>query len=62
MYKVKKYITDSQPLISFSLPSPDWYLLEQSEFWHRLDRYLEACQNTSNQMSLQEKIDLLEGK
>lgn len=61
MYKVKKYI-NSQPVISFSLPFPDWYLLEQSEFWHRLDRYLEACQNTSSQMSLQEKIDLLEGK
>lgn len=34
MYKVKKYI-NSQPVISFSLPYPDWYLLEESELYLR---------------------------
>lgn len=61
MYKVQQHF-DDQPVISFSLPYSDWCLLEQSEFWHRLDRYLEVCQSTDVQMPQQEKINLLEKK
>lgn len=60
MYKVQQHF-DDQPVISFSLPYSDWCLLEQSEFWHRLDRYLEVCQSTDAQTQ-QEKINLLEKK
>lgn len=59
MYEVKQFI-NSEPTISFSLPYPDWCLLEQSKLWDCLDRYLEACQSTDNQTNPQEKIKLLE--
>lgn len=59
MYEVKQFI-NSEPVVSFSLPSRDWCLLEQSELWGRLDRFLEVCQNTDNQMSRQEKTGILE--
>lgn len=58
MYEVKQFI-NSEPAISFSLPVRDWCLLEQSELWHRLDRFLEVCQSTDSQMSQQEKIEIL---
>lgn len=59
IYEVKKVI-NSEPTISFSLPVPDWCLLEQSEFWRRLDSFLEACQSKDSQMSQQEKLKILE--
>lgn len=58
MYEVKQFIT-GESVISFSLLSPDWCLLEQSELWHHLDSFLEACQSTDNRMNQQEKIGIL---
>lgn len=61
VYTTEKVIVSPEELtISFSLPCHDWNLLEQSKLWEKLDKYLEACQSTSNLMSLQERIDLLE--
>lgn len=59
IYEVKKFI-NSEPIISFSLPARDWCLLEQSELWHRLDSFLEACQSTGNRMNQLEKLEILE--
>ncbi len=58
MYEVKQFI-HSEPIISFSLPGPDWCLLEQSDLWHRLDSFLEVCQSTDIRKSQQEKIRIL---
>lgn len=62
MYTIKTSILSTEPVIEFSLPYHDWKLLEESEFWGRLDRYLEACQSTNIQMSPQERIKILENR
>lgn len=58
MYEVSRFL-NSEPTISFSLPDRDWYLLQQSDLWERLEMFLEACQTAVSRMSQQEKIELL---
>lgn len=60
MYTVKNQINLTEPTISFSLPYPDWCLLQESPLWERLDKYLEACQSTDTQNTPQERARILE--
>lgn len=60
MYTIKKAINSSESTISFSLPFHDWWLLQESELWERLDKYLEACQSTDIQKTPQERAKILE--
>jgi hypothetical protein len=60
MYTIKKAINSSESTISFSLPFHDWCLLQESDLWERLDKYLEACQSTNIQKTSQERAKILE--
>lgn len=60
MYTIKEQINLTEPTISFSLPYPDWRILQESTLWARLDKYLEACQNTDTQKTPQERARILE--
>ncbi|MCM1296871.1 MAG: hypothetical protein NC311_15135 [Muribaculaceae bacterium] len=61
MYTTTRYTANPDEMtISFSLNCHDWNILQQSKLWEKLDNYLEACQSTNSQMSLQERVDLLE--
>lgn len=60
MYTVSEFIHFPEPTISFSLPYPDWCLLQESPLWHQLDKYLEECQNKDTQMTQQERAKILE--
>lgn len=60
MFTVSKFVNSSEPTISFSLPYPDWCLLQESPLWNRLDKYLEACQSTDTQKNPQERVKILE--
>lgn len=62
MYTIKTSILSAEPVIEFSLPYHDWKLLEESEFWGRLDRYLETCQRTGIHAAPQERIKILENR
>jgi len=58
---VKQIVNSSEQTILFSLPYHDWCLLQESVLWHRLDKYLEACQSTDIQNTPQERARILEG-
>lgn len=60
IFTVSKFVNSSEPTISFSLPCPDWCLLQESPLWARLDKYLEACQSTDTQKSSQKRVKILE--
>ncbi len=60
MYTIKRAINSSESTISFSLPFHDWCLLQESDLWERLDKYLEACQSTDIQKTPQERAKILE--
>ena len=46
--------------VSFEIFDCDWYLLEQSETWKRIQNFLEVSRNKDNRMSLTERVNLLE--
>lgn len=54
-----QYVNSAVVQVSFGIYESDWYLLQESGIWNRFCDFLEETQNRSNQMSLQEKIDLL---
>ena len=56
------YSPDEDPecTVSFDLPARDLSILEESDLWKTLLQFLGCCQNTDNQMSQQEKKELLE--
>ena len=60
MYTVIKAINSTETTISFSLPHPDWSLLQESTLWERLAKYFEACQSTDTQKTPQERAKILE--
>lgn len=62
MYSTEQYVNASQVKVSFELSHDDWCLVQQSETWKRLDSFLEETKSKHSQMSLREKINLLEGE
>ena len=60
VFSTEQYVNSSQVKVSFGVSSDDWYLIQRSETWRRLQNFLEETKNTSSQMSLIEKVRLLE--
>lgn len=61
VFSTEQYVNSSQVKVSFGVSSDDWCLIQQSETWHRLQSFLEETKNKDSQMSLIEKVCLLEG-
>ncbi len=61
-YITEQYVNSSQVKVSFAVSSDDWCLIQQSETWHRLQRFLEETKNRRTQMCLKDKVNLLEGE
>ena len=62
VFSTERYVNSSQVIVSFGVLDDDWCLIQQSETWKRLQSFLEETKSRHNQMSLREKVDLLEGK
>lgn len=62
VFSTAQYVNSSQVTVSFVVLDDDWCLIQQSETWKRLQSFLEETKSKHNQMSLREKVDLLEGK
>lgn len=60
IFSTEQYANSSQVKVSFGVSGDDWCLIQMSETWHRLRNFLEETKNTSNRMSLIDKVDLLE--
>lgn len=46
--------------VSFEIYESDWYILQQSETWKRIQSFLAVSGRQGDQMCLQDKINLLE--
>ena len=55
-----KYINSSKMTVSFEVSSDDWCLIQQSENWKRIQNFLVVSESKGNQMSLTDKVMLLE--
>ena len=62
VFSTERYVNSSQVTVSFGVVNDDWCLIQQSETWKRLQSFLEETKSKHNQMSLREKVDLLEGE
>lgn len=62
MVVVSTNIVSPVARVSFELLYDDWCLLERSEVWHRVSKFLAETQIENTRMSRKEKKDLLEGK
>ena len=62
VFSTSQYVNSSQVKVSFEVSDDDWCLIQQSETWKRLQSFLEETKSKQNQMSLREKVVLLEGK
>lgn len=56
----EQYVNSFQVKVSFELSRDDWCLIQQSESWRRILNFCEASESKDSQMSLREKVDLLE--
>lgn len=56
----EQYANSSQVKVSFEVSDDDWCLIRQSETWHRLGNFLAGTGSKHIQMSLTEKVRLLE--
>jgi len=57
----KQWTGSSKKTVSFEISDDDWCLLQMSEPWDRIQRFLDESESRGNQMSLKERVDLLEG-
>lgn len=55
-----KYINASKMTVSFEVSNDDWCLIQQSENWKRIQNFLAVSESKGNQMSLTDKVMLLE--
>ena len=62
VFSTERYVNSSQVTVTFGVLDDDWCLIQQSETWKRLQSFLEKTKSRHNQMSLREKVDLLEGE
>ena len=62
VFSTERYVNSFQVTVSFGVLNDDWCLIQQSETWKRLQSFLEETKSKHNQMSLREKVDLLEGE
>ena len=62
VFSTERYVNSSQVTVTFGVLDDDWCLIQQSETWKRLQSFLEETKSRHNQMSLREKVDLLEGE
>ena len=62
VFSTERSVNSSQVTVSFGVLNDDWCLIQQSETWKRLQSFLEETKSKHNQMSLREKVDLLEGE
>ena len=55
-----QYANSSVIQVSFEASEDDWCLIQQSENWKRIQNFLEVSESKGNQMSLIERVNLLE--
>lgn len=60
IYATEQFVNSRQVEVSFSVFDDDWYLIQQSETWKRLEKFLEEAEKNRSQMTLMEKVNLLE--
>lgn len=60
IYATEQFVNSRQVEVSFSVFDDDWYLIRQSETWKRLENFLEEAEKNRSQMTLMEKVNLLE--
>ena len=56
----EQFVNSDSTKVSFSVHNDDWCLIQQSETWKRLQSFLTETESRRNQMSLREKVNLLE--
>lgn len=55
-----QYVNSSKVGVSFEVSHDDWCLIQQSELGKRLQNFLEVSESRGSQMSLIDKVTLLE--
>lgn len=55
-----QFINSDSVKVSFEVPCADWCLIQQSENWQRIQNFLEVSESRGSQMSLTDKVRLLE--
>lgn len=55
-----QYVNSEVIQVSFEVSDDDWCLIQQSENWKRIQNFLEVSESKGNQMSLIDKVNLLE--
>ena len=58
--KTGQFTNSSVVTVSFEIFDSDWCLVRQSETWNRIENFLSESGNKDNQMTLTEKVNLLE--
>lgn len=58
--KTEQFVNSPVVTVSFDVLHDDWCLIQQSETWKRIENFFEVSGNRDNQMTLTEKINLLE--
>lgn len=56
----EQYANSSQVKVSFGVSHDDWCLIQQSEIWKQLRKFLEVSESRGSQMSLIDRVTLLE--
>lgn len=56
----KQFTNSPVVTVSFEISDADWCLFQQSETWNRIANFLAVSGKKDNQMTLIEKVDLLE--
>lgn len=59
--KTSQFINSATVKVSFEVPCEDWCLIQQSETWKRIEDFLAVSGSPCKQMTLVEKVNLLEG-
>lgn len=56
----KQFVNSPVVTVSFEISDADWCLFRQSKTWNRIENYLAESGKRGSQMSLIEKVNLLE--
>lgn len=58
--RTEQYVNSEKVKVSFEVSCDDWCLIQQSENWRRIQNFLEVSENKGSQMSLTDRVMLLE--
>lgn len=59
-YSTEQFVNSENVYVEFKVREDDWNLIQQSEPWKRLAKFLEEAEKNRSQMTLMEKVNLLE--